>query len=46
LQRIQIQWEHALRKALLELLEVLFDEASEEGLRACCPRAGPRFAAS
>ncbi len=29
---IQIHCEHVLRKALLELPEVLFDEASEEGL--------------
>jgi putative proteasome-type protease len=32
LQRIHIQWEHALRKAVLELPDVLFDEPPEHGL--------------
>jgi putative proteasome-type protease len=32
LQRVQLQWEHALRKAVLELPEVTFDEACEHGL--------------
>ena len=30
LQRIQFQWEHALRKAVLELPDVTFDEGGEE----------------
>jgi putative proteasome-type protease len=32
LQRIQFQWEHALRKAVLELPDVQFDDATEHGL--------------
>jgi putative proteasome-type protease len=32
LQRIHIQWEHALRKAVLELPDVMFDDAPEHGL--------------
>jgi putative proteasome-type protease len=32
LQRIHLQWEHALRKAVLELPEVAFDDACEHGL--------------
>jgi putative proteasome-type protease len=31
-QRIHIQWEHALRKAVLELPDVLFDDAPDHGL--------------
>jgi putative proteasome-type protease len=32
LQRIQFQWEHALRKAVLELPDVPFEDGSEHGL--------------
>ncbi len=32
LHRIHIQWEHALRKAVLELPDVQFDDAPEHGL--------------
>ena len=32
LQRIHMQWEHALRKAVLELPDMVFDESHEHGL--------------